>query len=87
MDIIDPFDAMQVCVSKCPTEDIKTREQLAKFVEDTDSNLCRYGITVEDIRTNLRDKDFDKEGPCPEFPIYARYTYDMSYLFNIMSQV
>jgi solute carrier family 44 protein 1 (choline transporter-like protein) len=70
MDILDPFDAMQLCVSKCPADTIDSKEKLYEFAIETNSKLCRYDILVEDYKT-LPDKDFDKGGPCPELPIYA----------------
>lgn len=68
-DVFDPFNAMQVCVTKCPTEDLKTKEQVKKFAEETGSKLCRYDIPVEDYL----DQEFGKQGPCPSLPIFERY--------------
>ena len=74
--VFDPFDAMQVCVSKCPTKDLLTKRDVREFAEETGSRLCRYDIPIEEYE----NQEFQKKGPCPSLPIFERYSTDFCML-------
>ena len=78
--VLDPFDAMQVCVSKCPTKDLMTKREVREFSLNTKSKLCRYDIPVEDYEK----QEFRKEGPCPELPIFARSSIIFACLYSMI---
>jgi len=67
LDILDPFDSLQLCVSVCPNRKLETKADVQKFTQETGSRLCRYDIDPSDY---LNQK-FDRVGPCPDLPVYA----------------
>ena len=68
LDILDPFDSVQLCVSVCPNETLRTKEDVKKFTDRTGSRLCRYDIDPKDYLS----QKFRRQGPCPDLPVYAR---------------
>ena len=72
MDVLDPGDSMEICVTKCPKQMLYTKADVKKFAEETGSHLCLYDVPVEDYE-NLDDSKWSKKGPCPELPVFARY--------------
>lgn len=70
MSMIFPFDAMQICVSKCPDRDLREKGDVKKFAEETGSRLCRYDVPIEDYDNEATV--YGAKGPCPDLPVYAR---------------
>ncbi|XP_025111130.1 choline transporter-like protein 1 isoform X2 [Pomacea canaliculata] len=67
MDVKDPDRSMTICVNKCPEKELRTREDIFRFSEQTGSLLCRYDLnTIEYYNHNNTLK-----GPCPVLPVYA----------------
>ena len=69
MDVSDPFNSLQLCISKCPDKLLVTTGQVKKYAEDTNIRLCDYSIDPKDYLS----QDFSKRGPCPKLPILKRY--------------
>jgi len=69
MRVIDPRDAMQVCVHQCPTSDITTWQEARDFAIHNNSRLCRYDIDPSDYESQDWNSDY---GPCPNLPVFQR---------------
>lgn len=77
MDVRYPNSSIWICVEKCPHYQINDRVELKNFSLNYSSNLCSYEVEAGNydsidyanntnyVNTNL--------GPCPVFPIYARW--------------
>ena len=66
MSAMDPLDSMQICVSTCPNETLRTVDDVKRYTARTNNSFCKYDFT------DYRDGNFNKIGPCPELPIYSR---------------
>jgi len=70
MRLVDPDNAMKVCVRHCPASDINTWQQARDFAIRNNSRLCRYDVDP----TDYGNQDWTSSvGPCPKLPIYKRY--------------
>ena len=70
LDVTDPFNSMQLCVTKCPDEDLNSSLEVQEFSMRTGSALCRYDIPVADYVKG--DLVWSPAGPCPKLPILKR---------------
>jgi len=81
MRFADPNNAVQLCVRRCPNEDITTWQQARDFAIYNNSRICRYDIDPE---------DYDKQdwtsavGPCPQLPVYKRYDFCEMVLLHVI---
>lgn len=72
LDIKELRQTLKICVRECPSRTIENREELYKYYQTTNSQLCRYDFNM----SLLLQKDqpgmqfFDFLGPCPTFPVY-----------------
>ena len=67
--MINPFESMHVCVSKCPNKRLDTPQEVKEFCEETDSRLCAYNVDIEDYGDGSL---YTEDGPCPDLPVYKR---------------
>ena len=68
MGLLNPRDAMQVCVHQCPTSDIDSWQEARDFAIHNNSRLCSYNIRPDEYSSQIWDED----GPCPELPVFKR---------------
>jgi len=71
MGIIDPRNAMQICVRHCPSSNIETRKHARDFAVHNVSRLCRYDIDPADYEK----QSWTSDGPCPSLPVYKRQVF------------
>ena len=69
MDMLDPFDSMEVCVKTCPGEYLRTAADVKAFAKDNGSYLCSYNIPLDQYDDTAL---YRREGPCPELPVYPQ---------------
>ena len=70
LNVLDPKESMEICVSKCPTDMLYTPLDVYKFSKENDAPLCRYDIDIEKYKT-LPMSSWSKQGPCPQLPVFA----------------
>lgn len=64
-------ETLQICVKKCPDQQIIDQNQLYQFYKETNSQLCRYDFNMSLLEVFPNAKSFfNVLGPCPELPIY-----------------
>lgn len=68
--------SIRICVEECPSSVIDSMEDLIKFYEDRNINLCLYNFNITNQTENLSStSQLDlkvTEMDCPKFPIYSR---------------
>ena len=81
MNVLDPEDSLEICINKCPDEELTSPAEVKQWCQDHDTKLCRYDYKVEDYDNNavLPLDKWGQEGPCPELPVYPRYVHFRSY--------
>ncbi|XP_002731355.1 choline transporter-like protein 1 [Saccoglossus kowalevskii] len=65
MNVYNPSDSLEICVSKCPDIDLNTMSEVRDFTIRTGSRLCRYDYEP-DSYTSVKQ---GTQGPCPETPV------------------
>lgn len=68
----DPRNGMQVCVSRCPNDDLTTEKDVKDFAINENSRLCRYDIDPNDYEDPGLYSDF---GPCPKLRVFKRQVF------------
>ena len=62
---------ISICVPECPTEDIRTVQQLSAYYVRHSVKLCRYDILVDDYHKQYSKKDTKTsldDVSCPDLP-------------------
>ncbi|XP_070562725.1 choline transporter-like protein 1 isoform X3 [Ptychodera flava] len=65
MDVTNPSDSLELCVSKCPDGDLQDIDAVRNFSLRTGSLLCRYDFNPQSYDTSEQDIT----GPCPLTPV------------------
>ncbi|XP_071837695.1 choline transporter-like protein 1 isoform X3 [Apostichopus japonicus] len=61
MDIKNPTDSLEICVSQCPNKTLLTSTDIQSYAKETDILLCNYHVAVDDYTEQERGLT----GPCP----------------------
>lgn len=74
LDVKNIHNSLKVCVSKCPSRNLKDMKDIIAFYQETNSSLCLY-----DFEKNFQNYDTvhdnlisNGSGSCPSFPVYER---------------
>ncbi|XP_066299060.1 choline transporter-like protein 1 [Branchiostoma lanceolatum] len=73
MDILNPKDALEICVSKCPDQDLNSIQELQEFAKNSSSSLCEYDVKQENMLTAGQSH----LGPCPSTPVKASLWFQL----------
>ncbi|XP_077982076.1 choline transporter-like protein 1 isoform X2 [Glandiceps talaboti] len=65
MDVYNPSDSMEICVSKCPDTDMENIDDVKDFSVRTGSRLCRYDYDPQAYASENQGT----VGPCPKTPV------------------
>ncbi|XP_035698826.1 choline transporter-like protein 1 isoform X3 [Branchiostoma floridae] len=71
MDLFNPADALEICVSKCPDQDLNSIQEVQEFAKNSSSSLCEYDVKQENILTAGQSH----LGPCPSTPVKASTSF------------
>lgn len=74
LDIKELRQTLKICVKKCPNAFLQNKDELYRYYQTTNNQLCRYdfnmSLLADPVPTGLNYFDF--LGPCPTFPVYER---------------
>lgn len=66
MDVRNPKESLEICVSQCPDRMLNDSAQIQSFAEETKSEICSYETEIADYGTAA----MSLHGPCPAI-VYA----------------
>lgn len=68
-------EAIKICVKECPKTKILDNKELYKNYLETQTQLCKYDFNMSLIAGPFQKNYHHYLGPCPDFPISARFVY------------